>query len=407
MNHKLCSRCSPWPVVALFAVSTVVLSSFAGSFLYQGNCSSSTEVEFEESVRAPLTGPEYPPIFAYWITGTRGEHLRILRLLKAVYHPRNQYLLQLDAGSTTYERVRLAYLVRSERVFRAFGNVHVMGRAYPIDRTGPSSVSAMLHAAAVLLKIGAAWDWFIKLSTSDYPLVTQDDLLHVFSSLPRDLNFIEHAMNPENKMNQNIQNVIVDPSLYENKRSQLFYSSELRTAPDAFEIFTGSPWMILSRSLMEHCVFSWDNLPRKLLLYFTNVIHPMESYFQTVVLNSLRFRNTTINNNLWYTLGERPSAAEPISLNQSHYAAMINSGSAFGTWFRENDALLQKIDEDVLERPSSGVVPGKWCAGFADDQKTEDSNDRCSSWSDIDTVERGPSGEKLENFVSELISENI
>jgi hypothetical protein len=37
------------------------------------------------------------------------------------------------------------------------------------------------------------WNWCINLGASDYLLVTQDDLLYVFSSLPRDLNFIEHT----------------------------------------------------------------------------------------------------------------------------------------------------------------------------------------------------------------------
>jgi hypothetical protein len=35
-------------------------------------------------------------------------------------------------------------------------------------------VANTLHAAAILLREGADWDWFINLSSSDYPLVTQD-----------------------------------------------------------------------------------------------------------------------------------------------------------------------------------------------------------------------------------------
>ncbi|TQD86823.1 hypothetical protein C1H46_027587 [Malus baccata] len=54
-------------------------------------------------------------------------------------------------------------------------------------------VTNTLHATAILLNEGGEWDWFINLSASDYPLVTQDDLLHVLSSIPRNLNFIEHT----------------------------------------------------------------------------------------------------------------------------------------------------------------------------------------------------------------------
>jgi hypothetical protein len=37
-------------------------------------------------------------------------------------------------------------------------------------------VANTLHAAAILLKECGDWDWFINLSASDYPLVTQDGL---------------------------------------------------------------------------------------------------------------------------------------------------------------------------------------------------------------------------------------
>ena len=39
---------------------------------------------------------------------------------------------------------------------------------------GPTMVANTLHAAAILLREGGDWDWFINLSASDYPLVTQD-----------------------------------------------------------------------------------------------------------------------------------------------------------------------------------------------------------------------------------------
>jgi hypothetical protein len=35
-------------------------------------------------------------------------------------------------------------------------------------------VANTLHAAAILLRDGGDWDWFINLSASDYPLVSQD-----------------------------------------------------------------------------------------------------------------------------------------------------------------------------------------------------------------------------------------
>lgn len=98
----------------------------------------------------------------------------MLRLLKAIYHPRNQYLLQLDAESSGHERGELALSIQSEKVFQAFGNFNVVGKSYAVNQMGASALGATLHAAALLLKISTDWDWFITLSASDYPLMTQD-----------------------------------------------------------------------------------------------------------------------------------------------------------------------------------------------------------------------------------------
>ncbi|ONK69526.1 uncharacterized protein A4U43_C05F23910 [Asparagus officinalis] len=180
---------SPLVGLIVFITIAVLLGAFSRS-IFDSNILGTSQ-EFEVLHRIPSKGSGKPPIFAYWISGTGGESEKILRLLKAVYHPRNRYLLHLDAGSKESERIDLAKAVQSERVFKAFGNVGVVGRTYAVDRTAASAVASVLHGAAMLLKINQNWDWFITLSASDYPLVTQDDLLHVFTSVPRDLNFIE------------------------------------------------------------------------------------------------------------------------------------------------------------------------------------------------------------------------
>lgn len=119
-------------------------------------------------------GKGYPPVLAYWILGSKGESKKMLRLLKALYHPRNQYLLQLDDRSSESERMDLAISVKSIKVFEEYGNVNVIGKSYAINRMGSSALSAPLHAAALLLKLNPDWEWFITLTASDYPLMTQD-----------------------------------------------------------------------------------------------------------------------------------------------------------------------------------------------------------------------------------------
>ena len=164
-------------ILAIFAISLVLLGALSKSSQNRNIVSGNKHMNYEFRqihVRVPLKGSGYPPVLAYWICGSSGDANKILRLLKAVYHPRNQYLLQLDSGASDYERDELARSVESEKVFRSFGNVNVVGKGYAINQLGASGLAATLHAAALLLKLSMGWDWFITLSASDYPLMNQD-----------------------------------------------------------------------------------------------------------------------------------------------------------------------------------------------------------------------------------------
>ncbi|KAJ8480593.1 hypothetical protein OPV22_024320 [Ensete ventricosum] len=373
---------SPRVVIVVFVVAASILGVLTHYFL-QGEAWIAADQKLGPVVRPLLKGPADPPVFAYWMSGTGGE------------------------GSSAAERRNLARSVRSERLFRAFGNVDVIGQSYAVDRTGPSVLAATLHGAAVLLRLNADWDWFISLSASDYPLVTQDDLLHVFASLPRNLNFIDHTSDLGWKEYARFDKIIVDPSLYMDKNSQLLISSGTRTTPDAFKIFTGSPWVILSRAFVEHCIQGSDNLPRKLLMYFANVAYSMESYFQTVVCNSPEFQNTTVNNDLRYIVWDNPPGLEPLFLNQSHFKAMVKSRAAFARKFMEDDPVLKKVDKRILKRVQSGVGSGQWwCSSRSGNKKNKLKGDACSSWGDINVVKPGPSATRLKSLVAELISED-
>uniref|UniRef100_A0A0A9BTF4 Uncharacterized protein n=1 Tax=Arundo donax TaxID=35708 RepID=A0A0A9BTF4_ARUDO len=327
----------------------------------------------------------------------------MLRLLRAVYHPRNCYLLHLDAGAAPEERESLAAAVRAEKeaAWREFRNVDVVGEAYAVDRTGPSALAAALHGAAVLLRVSAHWDWLVTLSASDYPLVTQDDLLYAFSSVPRDLNFIDHTSDLGWKEHERFEKLIVDPSLYMDKNTEPFPETETRQMPDTFKIFTGSPWVILSRKFTEHCVHGWDNLPRKLLMYFANTAYSMESYFQTVICNSSDFINTTVNGDLRYFVWDDPPGLEPLILNETHFENMVNSSAAFARRFEEDAPLLKKLDDELPNWSSVQLVPGLWCPNLGKEQKGMDV-DSCLKWGDVNTVRPSRAGERLRRFISAI-----
>lgn len=133
------------------------------------------ESELKESIEINrLLETEEAPRLAYLISGTKGDSHRMMRTLQAVYHPRNQYVLHLDLEAPPRERLDLTMSVKNDPTFRELENVRVMAQSNLVTYKGPTMIACTLQAIAILLKESAHWDWFINLSASDYPLVTQD-----------------------------------------------------------------------------------------------------------------------------------------------------------------------------------------------------------------------------------------
>ncbi|XP_027344556.1 beta-glucuronosyltransferase GlcAT14A-like [Abrus precatorius] len=396
LDYRLC--------LLTFAVCLLLFGSVSRLNIPNVSYATVSKIQHYNPKRVISKGKGYPPVLAYWILGTKGESKKMLRLLKAVYHPRNQYLLQLDDDSSESERIDLAVSVKSLEVFEEFGNVNVIGKSYAINRMGSSSLSAPLHAAALLLKLNPDWDWFITLSASNYPLMTQDDILHAFTFLPTDVNFIHYTNKTVRNEQRDINQIVVDPSLHYEKSSPLFFAVESRETPDAFKLFRGSPWVILTRTFMEYCVSGWDNLPRKLLMFFSNVAYPLEAYFHTVLCNSPEFKDTLVDNNLMYSLWDTDPSESQL-LDMSHYDIMLESGAAFARPFGEGDLVLEKIDDLILNRSSNGLVQGEWCSN-SEVNKTSEAEEEffCSLSGNIDAVKPGSFGIKFKTLLAEIVN---
>jgi len=142
--------------------------------------------QFIEEITEEEPAGSLPPAprFAYLISGTKGDGSRMQRVLQALYHPRNYYLLHLDLEAPTRERVELARYVRNQPAFAEAQNVYVVGKANLVTYRGPTMIAATLHGAAILLRRSKDWDWFINLSASDYPLITQDGMTLLHLLLP-------------------------------------------------------------------------------------------------------------------------------------------------------------------------------------------------------------------------------
>lgn len=233
---------------------------------------------------------------------------------------------------------------------------------------------------------------------------------------------------------QRIKPIVVDPGLYLARKTQIFYATEKRPLPEAFQVFTGrvlhihitiwwiyrlriyflnwwlidiliysitgSPWVILSRPFLEFCVFGWDNLPRTLLMYFTNAVLSQEVYFHSVVCNSPEFKNTTVNSDMRYMVWDNPPKMEPLFLNTSDYDLMAQSGAAFARQFNKDETVLDMIDQNILKRSHNRVTPGAWCTG-----RKSWRMDPCSRWGDVNVLKPGPQVKNLGDSVQRLLQD--
>lgn len=354
-----------------------------------------SSLAFAENIVAQ--GPPPPsvpaiPRFAYLISGSKGDLEKLWRTLQALYHPLNQYVLHLDLESPVAERLELASRVDNETMFNTVGNVFVIKKANMVTYRGPTMVANTLHACAILLRRSKDWDWFINLSASDYPLVTQDDLFHTFSPLNRNLNFIEHTSQLGWKEEKRAMPLILDPGLYSSKKQDVFWVTPRRTLPTSFKLFTGSAWMVLSRWFVEYCVWGWDNLPRTLLMYYANFVSSPEGYFHTVICNEPEFAKTAVNHDLHYISWDVPPKQHPHTLNINDTNKMIASAAAFARKFKRDDPALDKIDKDLLRRRKGSFTPGGWCAG----------KPKCSRVGNPNKIKPGPGAERLRRLVGRL-----
>ncbi|RDY06673.1 Beta-glucuronosyltransferase GlcAT14A, partial [Mucuna pruriens] len=389
-------------LLSLFLLFVATLTSPEGTPVlpFYRSITASYSVFVESKLRPlPVSALPPPPRLAYLVSGSAGDGAAVSRVLLALYHPDNRYVVHLDLEASQQERSDLVRFVEGHALFRRFGNVRVIKKANLVTYRGPTMVANTLHAAAILLRELGDWDWFINLSASDYPLVTQDDLLHTFSYLPRDLNFIDHTSDIGWKDHQRARPIIVDPGLYMNKKQDVFWVTQRRSRPTAFKLFTGSAWMALSKSFIDYCIWGWDNLPRTVLMYYANFISSPEGYFHTVICNAQEFRNTTVNSDLHFISWDNPPKQHPHYLTVADMGGMISSNAPFARKFHREDPVLDKIDAELLSRGPGMTVPGGWCIG-----RRENGTDPCSEIGDTTVLRPGPGSKRLETLISSLLS---
>lgn len=154
----------------------------------------------------------------------------------------------------------------------------------------------------------------------------------------------------------------------------------------------GSAWMILSRAFVEFCVWGWDNLPRTLLMYYTNIVSSPEGYFHTVICNVPEFAVTAVNHDMHYIAWDVPPKQHPHILTINDLGKMIGSNAPFARKFKRDDLVLDKIDLQFLGRRNQSFTPGGWCAGTP----------LCSDVEDTSLLKPGPGARRLQRLVDRI-----
>lgn len=150
--------------------------------------------------------------------------------------------------------------------------------------------------------------------------------------------------------------------------------------------------MVLSRAFAEYVVWGWDNLPRTLLMYYTNFLSSPEGYFQTVVCNEPELAKTVVNSDLHYISWDIPPKQHPHLLNINDTDKMIASNAAFARKFKQNDPVLDVIDNTLLRRRKGLFTLGGWCSG----------KPKCSQVGNKYKIKPGPGSQRLRLLIARL-----
>lgn len=148
----------------------------------------------------------------------------------------------------------------------------------------------------------------------------------------------------------------------------------------------------------------WENLPRTLLLYYTNFVSSPEGYFQTLICNS-NYKNTSVNHDLHYITWDNPPKQHPKSLGLKDYRKMVLSSRPFARKFKRNDQVLDKIDRDLLKRYKGKFAFGGWCSMNKGGGKSK----VCSGLrtENYGVINPGPGSRRLKNLLKKIFSDRF
>jgi len=255
---------------------------------------------------------------------------QFIRLFKAIYDPKNHYLIHLDKGADRelHEEV--------EEFINDFPNTYLL-ESESVVWGGYSMVHVELSWIKYLINKALDWDFFINLSGQDYPLKSQEDI-NEFLAKNRNNSFLKVDNQLEERpdtMNR-IENFFTDDgnTVSEKPNSKRVYLKDVIP-------YIGGQWMILTRKCCDFICNSGES--QKFEDFYLNTLIADEAFFQTLLMNS-SFDGKIINNDkraiIWvpdWTIKLRPK-----TFIKDDIVFLQSAGNLFARKFDDN------IDPDII-----------------------------------------------------------
>ena len=230
----------------------------------------------------------YTGVRIVFVLTVNGRALRqVTRLLRVLYRPHHYYYIHVDT--------RREYLYRElSKLIGHFSNIRMDSTRHSTIWGGASLLTMLLDAMHELLAMDEwQWDYFLNLSESDYPVKSVEEL-EAFLTNYKGKNFVKSHGRDTMKF------------IRKQGLNMLFYECEHRMwrlgprqLQEGIRIDGGSDWICLTRKFIQY-VISNDTLLSGLKSFWKYSLLPAESFFHTVLQNSL-YCDTVVNNNLHLT----------------------------------------------------------------------------------------------------------
>uniref|UniRef100_A0A3Q3XP95 Xylosyltransferase 1 n=1 Tax=Mola mola TaxID=94237 RepID=A0A3Q3XP95_MOLML len=210
------------------------------------------------------------------------------RLFKAIYHTSNYYYIHVDQRSNYLHREVLSLASQ-------YPNVRVTPWRMSTIWGGASLLTMYLRSMEDLLKMTDwSWDFFINLSGADYPIRTNEQLV-AFLSKYRNMNFIKSHGRDNARF---IRKQGLDRLFFECDTHMWRLGD--RKIPEGIAVDGGSDWFLVNRAFVDYVVNSQDELVSSMKRFYAYTLLPAESFFHTVLENSIHCE-TMVDNNLRLT----------------------------------------------------------------------------------------------------------